>query len=93
MKMNKTINYEDLIHRNKQIDELKGKGFIIIPKKRFKVVGWCLIGLSVLSIPIPFTSIPLLLIGFALLGLSYAVVLEKLRRKFKLMLYKYRSRK
>ncbi len=90
---NKTINYEDLIQRNKQIDELKRKGFIIIPNKKFKVVGCCLIGLSILSIPIPFTSIPLLLIGFTLLGLSYAVVLEKLRRKFKLMLYKYRSRK
>jgi len=88
----KTINYEDLIHRNKQIDELKNKGFIIIPNKRFKVVGCCLIGLSVLSIPIPFTSIPLLLIGFTFLGLSYAVVLEKLKRKFKLILYWLRSR-
>jgi len=90
--MNKTINYEDLIQRNKQIDELKGKGFIIIPKKRFKVVGCCLIGLSVLTIPIPFTSIPLLLIGFTFLGLSYQNVLDRLRRRIKLMLYWLRSR-
>jgi len=88
--MNKTINYEDLIQRNKQIDDLKRKGFIIIPNKKFKVVGCCLIGLSVLSIPIPFTSIPLLLIGFTFLGLNYAVVLDRLRKKFKLFIWSLR---
>lgn len=86
--MNKIIHYENLVRRNKQIDYLKQKGFIIIPKKKFKVVGWCLIGLSVLTIPIPFTSIPLLSIGLLLIGLSYQVLLDRLRKKFKLMLYK-----
>ena len=85
--MNKTIHYEDLIYRNKQIDNLKRKGFIIIPKKKFKILGYIFIGLSILTIPIPFTSIPLLLIGFALLGLSYQNVLEKIRRKIKLFIW------
>ncbi len=85
--MNKTINYEDLIKRNKQIDNLKRKGFIIIPKRKFKILGYIFIGVGVLLIPIPFITIPLLLIGFTFLGLSYQELLEKIRRKFKLMFY------
>jgi len=38
--MNKTIHYEDLIYRNKQIDNLKQKGFIIIPKKKCRIYGY-----------------------------------------------------
>ncbi len=83
--MNKTIHYEDLIYRNKQIDSLKQKGFIIIPKKKFKTLGYIFIGVGILTYPIPFTSIPLILIGLTMLGLSYQVLLEKLRRKIKLL--------
>ncbi len=88
--MNKTIHYEDLIKRNKQIDNLKRKGFIIIPKRKFKILGYIFIGVGVLLIPIPFITIPLLLIGFTFLGLSYQELFERVRKKIKLMLYKLR---
>ena len=91
--MNKTIHYEDLIKRNKQIDNLKRKGFIIIPKRKFKILGYIFIGVGVLLIPIPFITIPLILIGFTFLGLSYQELLERVRKKIKLMLYKIRSKK
>jgi len=84
---NKTINYIDLIQRNKQIDELKRKGFVIIPKRKFKLIGYIFIGVGVVTIPIPFITIPLLLIGFTFLGLSYQNVLDRLRKKFKLFLW------
>ena len=89
--MNKVINYEDLISRNKQIDDLKQKGFIIIPKRKFKLIGYIFIGVGVLTIPIPFITIPLLLIGFAILGLSYQVLFERLRKKFKLFVWSLRK--
>lgn len=87
---NKTINYEDLIRRNREIDNLKQKGFIIIPKRKFKTLGYIIIGTAILSIPIPFITIPLFILGFTLLGLSYQVVLEKLRRKIKLFIWNLR---
>ncbi len=88
--MNKTINYEDLIKRNKQIDDLKRKGFIIIPKRKFKILGYIFIGVGVLLIPIPFITIPLLLIGFTFLGLSYQELLERVRKKIKLFVWSLR---
>lgn len=84
---NKTINYKDLIKRNKAIDSLKQKGFVIIPKRKFKLIGYIFIGVGVLTIPIPFITIPLILIGFTLLGLSYQVVFEKIRKRFKLFVW------
>ncbi len=90
---NKIIHYEDLIKRNKQIDSLKQKGFIIIPKRNFKILGYIFIGVGVVTIPIPFITIPLLLIGFTLLGLSRQELFDKIERKFKLMLYKIRSKR
>ncbi len=85
--INKTIHYEDLIKRNKQIDDLKRKGFIIIPKRKFKILGYIFIGVGVLLIPIPFITIPLILIGFTFLGLSYQELLERVRKKIKLVLW------
>jgi len=86
--MNKTIHYEDLIYRNKQIDELKRKGFIIIPKKKCRLFGYITIGAAVLTIPIPFTSFPLFILGLTMLGLSYQDLLERIRKKFKLVLWR-----
>ncbi len=76
--------------RVKHIEELKRNGFIIIPKRNFKVLGWCLVGLGIVTLPIPLTTIPLLAIGFLLIGLSKQELMEKMRKKFKLMLYKLR---
>jgi len=89
---NKTINYTELLRRTKELNDLKKKGFIIIPKRTFKITGWCLIGLGIITLPIPLTTIPLLAIGFLLLGISKQELIEKIRKKFKLMLYKLRSR-
>ncbi len=89
--MNKTIHYEDLINRNKQIDNLKRKGLIIIPKKKFKTIGYIFIGVGVITIPIPFITIPLIAFGFLLLGLSRQELYDKLERKFKLMLYRIKN--
>jgi len=85
---NKTINYEDLIKRNKQIDSLKRNGFIIIPKRKFKTIGYICLGVGILTIPIPFITIPLLTIGFLLLGLSKQELYNKVRKKIKLFMYK-----
>ncbi len=87
---NKTINYIELIRRSRQIEELKRNGFVIIPKRNFKVLGGCLIGLGLVTWFIPFTTIPLLIAGFLLIGLSKQELMEKIRKKFKLMLYKLR---
>ncbi len=87
---NEYIHYEDLVRRNKKLDELSRQGLIIIPKRKLKTIGYIFIGVGILSIPIPLITIPLLLIGFTFLGLSYQELFEKLRRKFKLMLYKLR---
>lgn len=81
------INYEDLVSRNKQIDHLKQKGFIIIPKRNFKLIGYIFIGVGIITIPIPFITIPLIAIGFLLLGLSKQELYDKLEKKFKLMLW------
>ncbi len=91
--INKTIHYNDLVNRNKAIDSLKRKGFIIIPKRNFKILGYIFIGVGVLSIPIPFITIPLIAFGFLLVGLSRQELFDKLERKFKLMLYKIRSKR
>ena len=90
--MNKTIHYEDLVNRNKAIDSLKQKGFIIIPKRNFKLIGYIFIGVGVVTIPIPFITIPLIAFGFLLVGLSKQELYDKLEKKFKLMLYKIRGR-
>ena len=87
---NKTINYIELMKRVKHIEELKRNGFVIIPKRNFKVLGGCLIGLGLVTWFIPFTTIPLLVAGFLLIGLSKQELMEKIRKKFKLMIYKLR---
>lgn len=89
---NKTIQYEELIKRNAEINELKRNGMIIIPKKNFKVVGWVFIGLGVLTIPIPFTTLPLILIGLFCLGLSKQELTEKIRLKYKRIKYNIRNK-
>ena len=86
--MNKTIHYEDLVNRNKAIDSLKQKGFIIIPKRNFKLIGYIFIGVGVVTIPIPFITIPLIAFGFLLVGLSKQELYDKLERKIKRGLYK-----
>lgn len=91
MKQNKYIQYEEVIKRQNHIDKLVNEGFIIIPKRRFKILGWVCIGLGVLTIPIPLTTIPLLAIGFLLLGLSKYELIEKIRKKIKKRLYKLRK--
>ena len=85
---NKTIHYKDLVNRNKQIDSLKRNGFIIIPKRKFKTIGYIFIGVGVLTIPIPFITIPLFAIGLLLIGLSKQELYDRVRKKIKLMLYK-----
>lgn len=90
--MNKTINYTDLVNRNQYIDELKRDGLVIIPKRNFKIIGYIFIGVGVVTIPIPFITIPLIAVGFLLLGLSRQELYDKLEKKFKLMLYKIKLR-
>ena len=87
---NEIINYQDLIKRNQELKRLKEMGLIIIPKKRLKVVGYILIGLGVVTIPIPFTSLPLITLGLFMLGLSYQKIIENLKRKIKIKLWSLR---
>ncbi len=89
---NKTIQYDEYLNIKRELKELKKKGFIIIPKRNFKILGWCLVGLGLVTWFIPFTTIPLLIAGFLLIGLSKQELLEKIRKKFKLMLYKLRRK-
>ena len=91
-KTNEIIQYTELLKRNKQINLLTQKGFIIIPKKNFKVVGYVLIGLGVLTIPIPLTTIPLITLGVFCLGLSKQDLINRTMKRFKLFLYKLKRR-
>ena len=87
------VNYEEVIRREKHIKNLKAKGFIIIPKKNFKVVGWVLIGLGIITIPIPLTTIFFVSIGLLLLGISKQELFDRFRRKIILLRYKIRGKK
>ena len=91
-KVKRYIDYEEVIRKERHIKNLKAKGFIIIPKRNFKFVGWVLIGLGILTIPIPFTTIFFVSIGLFLLGISKQEFFDKLIRKFKLLRYKLRSK-
>jgi len=84
---NKYVDYNDLIIRNKAVDNLKRMGFIIIPKRTFRTLGWVFLCIGVLSIPIPLITIPLIALGLLLLGLSKQQLYEKIRKKIKLMIY------
>ena len=89
----KYIGYEDLIRNQKKINELKKSGFILIPKKNFKILGWVLIGLGLATCWIPLTTVPLVTAGFLSLGISKRELLEKIRRKHFLFNYKKRGKK
>lgn len=83
-----TINYKDLVRRNKQIDQLKKDGVIMIPKKRLKVLGWACVGLGVVTFWIPLTTIPLIAIGLLLLGLSKQTLINKISHRIFMFKYK-----
>lgn len=80
---NTILEYKDLVKRNKQLNQLRKDGFIILPKRNFKVLGYGLIGLGSITFFIPLTTIPLLIIGFSLLGISYFKVKENTLRKLR----------
>ena len=92
--MNKeTLQYTELLKRNKQINDLTQEGLIILPKKKFKIIGYVLIGLGVLTIPIPLTTLPLIVLGVFCLGLSKQELINRTTKKFKLFMYKLKSKR
>lgn len=69
--------------REKRIEELEGLGIVMLPKRKLKRLGWVCIGLGLLTIPIPLTTIPLIAVGVSFLGVSKYYVLSECRRKFR----------
>lgn len=80
---NACINYSELVKRKWFIDELRNNGLILIPKRTYKGLGYSLIVLGALTLFIPFTTIPLVLLGCYMLGLSPYKVKERLRKAIK----------
>lgn len=83
----KTIKYIELLNKEKFINDLKKNGCIIIPKRNYKILGYVLIGIGLLTFFVPFTTIPLVILGSCLLGNSAYHIKESLRKK--ISLYKY----
>ena len=77
------INYADLLKREWFIDEMKRAGVVIIPKGTYKGLGYSLIVLGGVTWFIPFTTIPLILMGCYMLGVSPYEFKERLRKMFK----------
>jgi len=86
---NKTLSYKELVKRNNHLDQLRREGFILIPKRNFKVLGYGLIGLGLTTFFIPLTTIPLLIIGFSFLGISYFKLKENTLRKLRVLRNKF----
>ena len=85
-KTNKIISYKELLKRNKDNSYLFNKEFVIIPKKKLRVLGYTLIGLGVITFWIPFTTIPLIVACCLCLGISYYKLKEEGKRKLRIKL-------
>jgi len=86
---NNTINYNQLIKRNDQLNQLRKEGFMILPKRNLKVLGYALIGVGVITFFIPLTTLPLLIIGFGFLGISYYKLKDNTLRKLRVLKNRY----
>ena len=86
--MKKTITYEQLLKKEKQIKGLQEQGVIFIFKKnKIKLIlGSFLIGFGLITFPIPTGSIPMIGFGCYLLGIGMSDLFrfkEELIRRLK----------
>lgn len=79
---NKYIDYKELIRKQQFKQDLEQRGFVLIPRKRLRVVAYVLIGVGVVTLPLPTGSILLIALGLSMLGLTIPELKEKLRKRW-----------
>ena len=92
----KTIQYKDLIHRVRELERIQGLGIDLIYKKsKVKIVlGSCLAGLGVITLPIPTGSVFLIAFGLALVsagGVDLYNIRQEIKRKIKFKIWRLRN--
>jgi len=83
------VEYSGLLKKEAHLQRLKEMGFIFIPKRTYKTLGLCLIIGGLLTLPVPFTTAPLIALGVCLMGIDKQKLRDTLRHRYKLMRYKY----
>jgi len=84
MKSKYYIEYEELCKKNQEITRLKKLNIVMIPKKKLRTLGYIILGVAVLSIPVPGITPFLFLWGFMMLGLSKYHTIEEIQRKWRI---------
>ena len=88
-RQSKTLTTREYFKVVRTLNHLRALGIeIVADKSKIKfILGGCLIGLGLLTLPIPATTPPLLTLGFLLMGLTKRDLILKQREVKALMKY------
>ncbi len=82
------LEYADYLKREQHIKNLESKGFVLITRRKAKILAYSLVFLGIITLPLPCGSVFLIILGLSLLGFSIPELKEFLRKKYKQKRYK-----
>jgi hypothetical protein len=79
----KPLEYIDYLLREQHIKTIESKGFILIHRKKARILAYSLIFIGIITLPLPTGSIFLIILGLSLLGYTIPELKELIRKKIK----------